>query len=190
MLRIRLSDIGGLCPLSFYIHSLSYMIRKLIAVAAITVGCWNPAPVQAASAADIRELVGLIKGTGTQVVHDDCSKDLPGVFGFYAIDKEKNVDALVICSNRVDMDDANAVWDTLSHEATHVMQACHGGTIIKLEKHPAVLRELQDSAPHLYQTLQMYTGRDKLIEAEAFWMMLRSPTVVKTWFKSFCYSKQ
>lgn len=164
------------------------MIRKLIAAVAITVGCWNPAPVQAASAADVRELVGLIKGTGTQVVYDDCSKDAPGVFGFYAFNKEKGIDALVLCSNQINMDDPNEVWDTLSHESVHVMQACNGGNnIIKLEKHPSVLRELQDSAPHLYQTLQMYTGRDKLVEAEAFWMMLRSPSLVKEWFTKFCY---
>ena len=164
------------------------MIKKLIAIAAVTVGCWNPAPVQAAAASDIRELVELIKGTGTKVVHDDCAKaGHPDPRGFYAINKDKDIDIVVICSNKVDMNDPEEVWDVLSHEATHVMQACRGDHIIKLEKHPAVLRTLQSSAPHLYATLQQYEGRNKLIEAEAFWMMLQSTEAVKLWFQKSCY---
>lgn len=161
------------------------MIKQLIATLAIVTCVWNPAPVQATSVNDVKELVQLIKGTGTDVVHGDCEE--PNAYGYYTFSKEEDIDQVFICSSRVDMNDPNEVWDVLAHEATHVMQACQNDNIIKLEKHPAVLRELQDSAPHLYQNLQAYTGRHKLYEAEAFWMMLRSPSIVKEWFYQACY---
>lgn len=162
------------------------MLKKLIATVATVACCWSPA--QAQSVADVRELVDLIKGTGTEVVHDTC--DNPDMYGFYVFDKEKGLDGIVLCSNKIDMEDSTAVWDTLAHESVHVMQACNKGeNIVKLEKHPTILRELQSSAPHLYGALQGYTGRHKLMEAEAFWMMLRSPDFVKEWFTDFCYKQ-
>ena len=166
------------------------MFKKLITVAALAIGCLAPAPALAVADSDISELVELIQGTGTTVLAEDCSETWPGVYGFYAFDKSQDIDHLVICSDVTDMNDNDEVWDVLSHEATHVMQACNSHThIIKLEKHPAILRELQTSAPHLYQVLQTYSGEKRIIEAEAFWMMLRSPAQVKEWFKDFCYNQ-
>ena len=87
------------------------------------------------------------------------------------------------------MTDPDAVWEVLVHEATHVMQACYGGPVMKDSYVPRVLRELQETAPHYYATLQQYRGDHKRIELEAFWMELRTPQVAADWMLTYCYTE-
>ena len=54
---------------------------------------------------------------------------------------------------------------------------------------PRVLRELQETAPHYYQTLQQYRGDHKRYELEAFWMELRAPNVVHEFLDRSCFAQ-
>ena len=161
------------------------MIKQIIAAIA---GLAITAPAMATSWTDVNQMVELVKGTGTEVAAIDC--DEKGVMGFYSFQPEKDIDALVICKDNVPMDDADAVWEVLVHEATHVMQACYAGPILKDTYIPRVLRELQETAPHYYATLQQYRGDHKRVEIEAFWMELRTPAVAMGFFEKYCYKPE
>ena len=158
------------------------MFKTIIATLA---GLAIAAPASASSWADIKELEDLVTGTGTQIQKINCTEPLAQ--GFYQFDKANSIDRLVYCKNNVDMTDPDAVWEVLVHEATHVMQTCHGGPVIKDTYVPRVLRELQETAPHYYATLQQYRGAHKRIELEAFWMELRTPSVPMDWMVTYCY---
>ena len=142
------------------------------------------APASASSWADINELQDLVTGTGTNIQKLDCPA---GKMGFYQFDKTNKIDRLVYCKNNVDMNDPDSVWEVLVHEATHVMQACYGGPVMKDTYVPRVLRELQETAPHYYAVLQEYRGDHKRVEIEAFWMELRTPQVAADWMLTYCY---
>ena len=157
------------------------MLKTIIATLA---GLAIATPASASSWADINELQDLVTGTGTKIQKLDCPA---GKMGFYQFDKDKKIDRLVYCKNNVDMTDPNAVWQVLVHEATHVMQTCYGGPVMKDTYIPRVLRELQETAPHYYATLQQYRGDHKRIEIEAFWMELRTPQVAADWMLTYCY---
>ena len=144
------------------------------------------APSMATSWTDIENLTSLVEETGTVVEAIDCPE---GRLGFYQYDKQNNIDRLVICKNNVDTKDPDSVWEVVSHEATHVMQACHGGPVIADNYVPRVLRELQETAPHYYATLQQYRGDHKRVELEAFWMELRTPAVVMDWMVTYCFQE-
>jgi len=107
--------------------------------------------------------------------------------GFYQPPREDGSgDRLVLCTNNLDMEDVSAVWEVLSHESAHVMQACNGGLIWKSELYPRMLRNLKNVAPHYYQILQQYRGRDRMIELEAFDMELQTAAEVKELFFDVC----
>ena len=144
------------------------------------------APSMATSWTDIENLTSLVEETGTVVEAIDCPE---GRLGFYQYDKQNNIDRLVICKNNVDTKDPDAVWEVVAHEATHVMQACQGGPVIKDTHVPRVLRELQETAPHYYAVLQEYRGDHKRVEIEAFWMELRTPQVAADWMLTYCYTE-
>ena len=158
------------------------MIKRILGVLA---GLTLAAPASATSWTDVNTLLGLVKETGTAVSVRNCEQE--GVMGFYQFDKQNNIDLLAICKNAVDMTDSDAVWEVVAHETTHVIQACAGGPVIKDSMVPRVLRELQDTAPHYYATLQGYRGNHKRVELEAFWMELRSPSVPIDWMKTYCF---
>ena len=158
------------------------MFKTIIATLA---GLAIAAPASATSWADIKELEDLVIGTGTKIQKLNCPQ--PQAQGFYQFDKDNNIDRLVYCKNNVDMTDPDAVWEVLVHEATHVMQTCYGGPVMKDTYVPRVLRELQETAPHYYAILQDYRGDHKRIEIEAFWMELRTPQVASDWMLTYCY---
>ena len=158
------------------------MIKKIISAALASVAF--AAPSFASSWADVNNLTSLIRETGTQVQERDCPEN---TMGFYRLDPANRIDLLVVCKNNVDMTDSDSVWEVVSHEATHVMQACVGGPVIKDTYVPRVLRELQETAPHYYATLEQYRGDHKRLELEAFWMELRTPEVVNEWISDFCF---
>ena len=158
------------------------MFKTIIATLA---GLAIAAPASATSWADIKELEDLVIGTGTKIQKLNCPQ--PQAQGFYQFDKDNNIDRLVYCKNNVDMTDPDAVWEVLVYEATHVMQTCYGGPVMKDTYVPRVLRELQETAPHYYAILQDYRGDHKRIEIEAFWMELRTPQVASDWMLTYCY---
>ena len=86
------------------------------------------------------------------------------------------------------MEDVSAVWEVLSHESAHVIQACQGGLIWKEEFHPRILRNLKNLAPHYYEILQEYRSGDMLVELEAFDMELKTASEVKEIFFATCNS--
>ena len=159
------------------------MLKAIIATLA---GLAIATPASATSWSDVNELQDLVTGTGTKIQKLDCPA---GKMGFYQFDKANNIDRLVYCKNNVDMADPDAVWEVLVHEATHVMQACYGGPVMKDTFVPRVLRELQETAPHYYATIQQYRGAHKRIEIEAFWMELRTPQVAADWMLTYCYQE-
>ena len=158
------------------------MIKRILSVLA---GLTLAMPASATSWTDVNQLLGLVEQTGTTVSVRDCERQ--GVMGFYRFDKANNIDLLAICKNAVDISDPDAVWEVAAHEATHVVQACYGGPVIKDSMVPRVLRELQETAPHYYATLQGYRGDHKRVELEAFWMELRTPAIVMDWVKTYCF---
>ena len=160
------------------------MIKRIFTVLA---GLAIAAPVNATSWTDVNTLTDLVKQTGTTVEARNCETD--GLQGFYRYDQEAGIDLLVVCTDNVDMTDSDAVWEVVSHEATHVMQACMAGPVLKNTYVPRVLRELQETAPHYYQTLQQYRGDHKRYELEAFWMELRSPDVVIGFLDRSCFEQ-
>ena len=160
------------------------MIKRIFTVLA---GLVITAPVNATSWTDVNTLTDLVKQTGTTIEARDCGKE--GLQGYYQFDKELDLDLLVICRDNINMYDSDAVWEVVSHEATHVMQACMGGPVLKDTYVPRVLRELQETAPHYYQTLQQYRGVHKRYELEAFWMELRSPDVVHEFLDKACFAQ-
>ena len=162
------------------------MIKHLLAVITGLVIA-TPTPALATSWQDVNRLKELVSNTGTKVLLQNCERD--DTYGYYHFDPSKEVDTLVICSNVVDHNDPDAVWETLAHEATHTMQACAGGPIIEDEIVPRVIRELQELTPHYYRILMSYSSSQKRTELEAFWMELRHPEFVINTFTKLCYSK-
>jgi hypothetical protein len=160
------------------------MIKQIFSVLA---GLAFAMPASATSWQDVHSLVELVEQTGTTVSIQNCTQE--GVMGYYSYDPQNSIDVMAICKNAVDMQDADAVWEVVSHEATHVMQACQAGPVIADSKVPRVLRELQEMAPHYYATLQGYRGDHKRLELEAFWMELRSASHVMDWMVTYCFQE-
>ena len=133
---------------------------------------------------DIEDLITMIKKTGTKVLKSKKCDE--GVMGYYQFSKENNLDQLVLCTNNVNIKDQSAVWEVISHESAHVMQACNGGPLWKEEYHPRMLRGLKAQAPHYARILKQYRGADKIVELEAFDMELRTPQEVKKLFYEYC----
>ncbi|MDB4659838.1 hypothetical protein OAE57_02070 [Synechococcus sp. AH-551-C10] len=144
-------------------------------------------PARADSWKDVEDLIELVKRTGTKVQKtDQCDGN---TLGYYQPPrKDGSGDRLVFCTNNLDMEDVSALWEVLSHESAHVMQACNRGLIWKAEFHPRMLRNLKNIAPHYYQILQNYRGGDKMIELEAFDMELKTASEVKNLFIDICSS--
>ena len=143
-------------------------------------------PAKADSWKDVEDLIEMVKSTGTKVQKTgDCDGQ---TMGYYQPPREDGSgDRLVFCTNNLDMEDVSAVWEVLSHESAHVMQACQGGGLIwKEEFHPRMLRNLKNVAPHYYEILQQYRGGDKMIELEAFDMELKTASEVKELFFDVC----
>ena len=147
---------------------------------------FSTGPAKADSWKDVEDLIELVKSTGTKVQKTgDCDSQ---TMGYYQPPRDDGTgDRLVFCTNNLDMEDVSAVWEVLSHESAHVMQACQGGGLIwKEEFHPRMLRNLKNIAPHYYKILQQYRGGDKMIELEAFDMELKTATEVKDLFVGVC----
>jgi hypothetical protein len=169
-------------------HPIPHTMKKLFAAAFAALAIATPAQ---ASTADVRQLMDLIKQTGTTISFNTNRQDSHCInnAGYYYLDHDSNqkvkTDLLVICRDQVDLNNADKVWEALSHEATHIMQACTGDTAFTEEDHPTMFRELNRKAPHYSKLVDNYHGRDARYEAEAFWMELH----VIGYFKDICFKK-
>ena len=147
--------------------------------------CCAIPPAIASSQADIDDLTALIKKGGTEIVYTDC-KDKSSA-GHYTYSKKKKIDRLTICKDSFDAKDTDSHWEVLAHEATHIMQRCNGGTLLKDDHHPRVWRRLKAQAPHYVELLRsQYRDAHQMLEAEAFVMELQTPEMVKDWFVDYC----
>ena len=77
-------------------------------------------PASANNWTAIEKTITEVEKTGTEVVIKDCSDFRPNVYGYYRFNSAEGIDRLVICDNETPMHDPKMVWETLSHEATHV----------------------------------------------------------------------
>ncbi|MFZ9619970.1 MAG: hypothetical protein ACO289_02105 [Prochlorococcaceae cyanobacterium] len=169
-------------------------MKKLLAgLMAAAAALATTAPAMASTEADVLAFIALIKQGGTDVVHmsnREAKGFCIGKAGAYLLDEKTNVDALVICSDQVDLNDSNEVWEVLAHEGTHVMQACVAdgtGTMFKPQFVPTMLREVRAFAPHYHELVtSKYTSDFATVELEAFWMELQEPAAVMAQFKTVC----
>lgn len=140
----------------------------------------------AASLEDISTLERLVNAAGVvTLVADNCP---PRHAGFYERDAAGQ-HRLVLCRNGVDLGDVEAVWEVMAHEATHIMQACRGGSVIADDSMPRTIRELRTMAPHCAKLIdRSYARADQRLEAEAFWMELQTPGQVISLFRQLCGS--
>ena len=146
------------------------------------------APAIAGSFGDIDSLISLIKQTGTTVTFNSNRYDSNCLnrAGYYSFKKDVT-DLLVVCTDQVNKNDPDAVWETVSHEATHVMQACTGAHLFKPEFHPRIFRALSTKAPHYSKMIDtQYSGAHAIAEGEAFYMELQAPANVISVFKKAC----
>ena len=158
------------------------LIKSLLtAVAALAI----TTPINAATWDEINHLATLVRGTSTEVSIENCPENLNG---YYHYAPGQGIDKIGICKNNIDMENPDEVWDVLAHEATHVMQACHGGPVVKNEYVQQIQKELYENDPHDFTILHHYPKADKRKELEAFWMETNEPRVVLSWFKTFCGS--
>ena len=147
------------------------MFKKLLAtVCALTCCLGDPMPASAGTHQDIITFINIIKETGTKFSINPNSFDklCEGKDGYYQY-IENVSDVLVVCSDQVNIKDPHDFWETLSHEATHVMQACRGGNIFSESYMPRIFRTLQTKAPHYARMIDtQYSTDHARHEAEAF----------------------
>ena len=164
-------------------NALTKLFASVLATAAISL------PVSAGSFDDSKNLINLIESTGTQVSFNQNSfdKHCPGKQGYYVFEKDVQ-DILVVCRDQIDENDPHAVWEVLSHEATHVAQACVGSTLFANEYMPRIFRTLSTKAPHYAKMIDhQYSGDHAMFEAEAFWMELQPPSTVLAIVDKACF---
>lgn len=158
------------------------ILASVLATAALS------SPVSAGSFNDSKQLATLVESTGTLVSFNTNSfdKTCPGKAGYYQYIKDVS-DVLVVCTDQVNTDDPDELWETLAHESTHVAQACLGSMLFQESYHPRIFRSLATKAPHYAKMIDnQYSGDHAIAEAEAFWMELQAPSTVLAIFRKAC----
>ena len=149
----------------------------------LTASCLAQAPVLAGSWTDIETLKTELKKTGTKVLELKCKeKDVMSYYEF----EEKKLDQIVICVNNIDKEDPDEYWESLAHEATHVMQACTGDYALDDKFIPRAYRELQAINPTSVEDIQAYGSWNKRQEVEARWMEFQTPEFAIELLKENC----
>ena len=162
------------------------VITKILASVLATVALSSP--VSAGSFNDSKQLMTLVRKTGTLVSFNRNSFDehCIGKAGYYQFIKDVS-DFLVVCTDQVNTDDPDELWEVLSHESTHVAQACVGSMLFKETYRPRIFRSLATKAPHYAKMIDnQYSGNHAIAEAEAFWMELQAPSTVLSVVRKAC----
>ena len=116
----------------------------------------------------LSQVLDAVRATGTEVRYYDERCSSKGVAGFYRLGP--NVDRLVICpSNQLNHSD---LFDTIRHEAIHVVQACNGGQPVLsydylLENTTEEIKETvfsQYPEDHHHHELEAFTAAEYLSE--------------------------
>lgn len=150
---------------------------------ALTAGCLAQVPVIAGSWTDIEILKTELKKTGTKVLELKCKeKELMSYYEF----EDKKLDQIVICINNIDKEDPDEYWESLVHEATHVMHACTGDYALDDKFIPRAYRELQAINPTSVEDIQAYGSWNKRQEVEARWMEFQAPEFAIELLKANC----
>ncbi|MFM7312240.1 MAG: hypothetical protein ACKO0M_03575 [Cyanobium sp.] len=150
-----------------------------------------PGPASAATQVDIDTLVEVIRSAGSEVVErKDCGKNLLGYYQY----EEKKVDQIVLCTNNIDVNDTDQVWEVLAHETTHIMQACDsldGGMAFEESFFPRIYREVQELSPSsIDDTAAHYGTWNKRQEIEARYMeLLPAKDVIELFQSSLCFKQ-
>jgi hypothetical protein len=143
-----------------------------------------PAGARASNLDDIARLEEQIQAVG---IATEVSRSCPANHAGFYEDNGQGQRRLVICRNTVNMADADAVWEVMAHEATHIMQSCTGSSVIADQSMPRTYRDLQTMAPHYAKLIgESYPSNQRRLEAEAFWMELQTPEVVLQFFRRSC----
>lgn len=75
---------------------------------------------------ELSQVLQAVERTGTEVRYYDKECDNESVSGFYHY--STNVDRLVVCPRN--QRNHSDLFDTVRHEAIHVVQACKGGAVL------------------------------------------------------------
>ena len=157
-------------------------MKKLLAVLAAVA---MPTAVSAQTQRDVNELIELIAGADTRVEFKSCGRRSHGYFRM--LDGET---LIAICTEETPLSNTALVWETVSHEATHLMQWCFGGNIVKDEHLEDIISETTEANPSFPRIIMMYPESDRRSETEAFWMETKSPEFVKYNLKRYCYPEK
>lgn len=145
--------------------------------------CLAGLPAIAGTWTDIETLKEELKKTGTKVLELKCKeKEMMSYYEF----EEKKTDQIVICVNNIDKDDPDEYWESLVHEATHVMQACTGDYALNDKTISRAYRELQAINPTSVDDIQGYGSWNKRQEVEARWIEFQTPEFAIELLKGNC----
>jgi hypothetical protein len=155
-----------------------------IALSTLFLGVVLPTyPAYPGSWSDVDMLKEELKKTGTLTVDKSCTEK--GTLSFYEYEKSE-IDQITICINNIEKDDPDEYWESLAHEATHVMQACTGDYALNDKWISRAYRELQAINPTSVDDMQLYGSWDKRQEIEARWMEFQQPGDVITLLQENC----
>lgn len=125
----------------------------------LVIGLWA-SPARAEHLRSIALLQGLMRRAGTEtLVARDCPQQLMGAFVFAR-------NAVVLCGNNL-KGDPQLIWETLAHEATHVMQHCRRQPIFERDRLGLDFVLANYRSPELFEAVAYYPPTQQLIEIEA-----------------------
>ena len=130
---------------------------------------------------NIEKLTGYLNETGVPVLYKDDCKDR--VLGFFSPMNRQ----VVLCSNNLNLDDRGEVWQTLVHEAVHVMQACNGGIFSDKEQFKYMEGQLTAHQMASYLTIHSsYAPKSYEEEVEARFYEIQFPEKVLEDYDKLC----
>jgi hypothetical protein len=132
---------------------------------------------------DVQKIKALLNSMGTSVVNKNCNEE--GLYAYYEFE-DGGLDQIVMCIDALTKGDIEEYWETLAHEATHVMQGCIGGDVIDDSRIARVYRELKEINRSSYKELRYYESSSKREEVEARWMELQTPDTVLRILRKSC----
>ena len=118
---------------------------------------------------ELSQVLKAVERTGTEVRYHDESCKQDKVAGFYRL--SATVDLLVICPRN--NHNHSDLFDTVRHEALHVVQACKGGPVLSRayydEKAPQDIKDQvfsQYPEHHHHHELEAFMGAKYLSEGD------------------------
>ena len=127
----------------------------------------------------IGRYAALIRRAGTEtMVAKDCPDMLLGAFH-----APRNV--LLLCANNLE-DDPRQVWVVLAHESAHVMQHCHGASLLADHQVGDALARIESQSRSSFKELRLYHQSQQRDEIEARLVQGMPPEEVEALFRSFC----